>query len=658
MSILLSSRVVGRHYSFTNEGPVLFSASMAHVAVPLHLKPLEEALPLIHQLVSHVVKMAHVHANITQLQALANVVNEEYVQMDDKLSNVFQFFLKNTQDLPNPPTRTPRAITPPPTTTTTTERVTVATLKVGDVPVTEWLQGYHRMFDKQETSTPPLPLVADLPIWNTIKPKPKRKTLRRHQRKKRFIGGLIAGLFAAIGTSTLFGLFEGSKIEQLGKTLNSVVARQEQMIHLLDQESQEIATNRLAMKVLAKAVEGIERVVEYNTWLNDVQSVTLVVRHQILKVNQALDLYLDAIQAAANHRLAYGLLSFEAAENALNNVTQMAKKRQLTPILQTAQQIHQLPTSFLISDDGVTLILHIPLASEDTIFHLWRFTSFPLPIGKDVFGHIHSDKTLIALGTPDINHKPSYVELDDVDLNLCTKFYFTFICPHSRVISRPTRPSCLHALYHGEHELAIKLCKLHLSTDNDDTVIPLSQNEFVAYTKRPSVYTMNCPANASVRSGLQLFGVQTITVREGCQAILPKYKIQAASDIYYSAPPKAFTWTIPPLAWLESDMTITDLSTAVRTLEGMKGLPRIDPHQVDLVKRMSVPLYQNPGHQISWALAGLAAFGCCLLVLGVCVKTWCCGAPPIHLDEYSGAEYKNSQDPAGQLIRRPSLGRG
>ena len=69
---------------------------------------------------------------------------------------------------------------------------------------------------------------------------------------------------------------------------------------------------------------------------------------------------------------------------ALNKIKSMAKERQLTPVLQTAQQIHQLDTSFLTSEDGVTLLLYIPLASEDTVFQLKGFTSFPLQNGDNV----------------------------------------------------------------------------------------------------------------------------------------------------------------------------------------------------------------------------------------------------------------------------------
>ena len=67
-------------------------------------------------------------------------------------------------------------------------------------------------------------------------------------------------------------------------------------------------------------------VVEPNAWINEVQSITEIIRHEIMKVEKALDLYVDAIQAASNHRMANGVLSFKAATEALNKIKYMAKE--------------------------------------------------------------------------------------------------------------------------------------------------------------------------------------------------------------------------------------------------------------------------------------------------------------------------------------------
>ena len=126
--------------------------------------------------------------------------------------------------------------------------------------------------------------------------------------------------------------------------------------------------------------------------------------------------------------------------------------------------------------------------------------------------------------------------------------------------------------------------------------------------------------------------------------------------MYYTQNPvKAFTWTIPPLEWIEADMSIKDLKGAVKYLEEMKGLPEIDPHQVELVKRMSVPMYENTDHQISWTITGIAALACGLLVLGVCAKTWCCVPRYNHLP-FAGVSFvKDPTEPQdNQELREES----
>ena len=190
------------------------------------------------------------------------------------------------------------------------------------------------------------PDVRDNPFFNNNHAEAKN-------RPRRFIGGLIAGILAAFGTTTLFGLFEGEKIDELGKALQTT---QEAMIHLLQANSKDIQTNRLALDTLAAAVDGIAKVVETNHWVQKIQTIVIVTRHEIQKVHQALDLYVRVLQAAGQHRLAFGILSKAGAEAALAEITSMAKKQNLAPILANAQQIHQLSTSFVLTEKGLTYL--------------------------------------------------------------------------------------------------------------------------------------------------------------------------------------------------------------------------------------------------------------------------------------------------------------
>ena len=190
------------------------------------------------------------------------------------------------------------------------------------------------------------PDVRDNPFFNNNHAEAKN-------RPRRFIGGLIAGILAAFGTTTLFGLFEGEKIDELGKALQTT---QEAMIHLLQANSKDIQTNRLALDTLAAAVDGIAKVVETNHWVQKIQTIVIVTRHEIQKVHQALDLSVRVLQAAGQHRLAFGILSKAGAEAALAEITSMSKKQNLDPILANAQQIHQLSTSFVLTEKGLTYL--------------------------------------------------------------------------------------------------------------------------------------------------------------------------------------------------------------------------------------------------------------------------------------------------------------
>ena len=122
------------------------------------------------------------------------------------------------------------------------------------------------------------PDVRDIPFFKNYRPP---NNLAKSSRPKRFIGGLIAGILASIGTTTLFGLFDGEKITELGNALADTNARQQAMIHLIDSNSKEIQTNRLALDTLASAVDGIAKVVEIDHWVSKMHTIVIVSRHEI-----------------------------------------------------------------------------------------------------------------------------------------------------------------------------------------------------------------------------------------------------------------------------------------------------------------------------------------------------------------------------------------
>ena len=92
--------------------------------------------------------------------------------------------------------------------------------------------------------------------------------------------------------------------------------------------------------------------------------------------------------------------------------------------------------------------------------------------------------SLYFLGTPDQNGQQTYAEMDDVEFSLCMKLNWIYICPHRQVITRPSRASCLYSLFMGNHQSSLEHCWLHLTTQDDDVVLPISKDTFILYTKK------------------------------------------------------------------------------------------------------------------------------------------------------------------------------
>ena len=649
-----------RHYSFQQEGKTIFSSHMAHLALPLEVVNLKTAVQHVHKLADHVLRAKAndtISAAAPEIIPLAELLADEYLDLENKLSDVLHFFTDHSLDpQPLPSTREVRnAGTDNPSQTTFDMEAHDKLVKMYEeifMPISAIYEESMKndTEDAESNTLPPetttvmssvmprrhawsrkrslrssihpdaYPDVRDIPFFKNYRPP---NNLAGSGRPKRFIGGLIAGILASIGTTTLFGLFEGEKITELGNALADTNARQQAMIHLIDSNSKEIQTNRLALDTLASAVDGIAKVVEIDHWVSKMHTIVIVARHEIQKVHQALDLYVRTLQAASQDRMAFGLLSKEGAEAALATITDMAKKQNLAPILSSAQQIHQLATSFVLTESGLTLLVHCPLASDLNVYELYRFKSFPLPIGDDVFGHLYSPKSLIALGTPDQNGHQTYAEMDDVELSLCTKLNRIYICPHRQVISRPSRASCLYSLFMGNHQSSLEHCRLHLTTQDDDVVLPISKDTFISYTKKPSTYSVNCYMNNTKSSGHQLTEFTQFTVQPGCIASLPKYKVQPQSDLYYTAQPKSYQWTLPSLDWLKKDMSIKDLTEAVHKLDKIHGLPPIDPQQADILRQLQTPFHQKPTNWMSIGLAIFAVLGVATLCLCAYCRAWC-----------------------------------
>ena len=106
----------------------------------------------------------------------------------------------------------------------------------------------------------------------------------------------------------------------------------------------------------------------------------LLVETELGRLNAALDQFLEIIQAATSHRFHHTILTKEGATIALNEIKKLARSRGLVPVINNPQQFSQLETSYMLTDNGINLVIHLPLASDETTFSIYKYNSLPIMI--------------------------------------------------------------------------------------------------------------------------------------------------------------------------------------------------------------------------------------------------------------------------------------
>ena len=421
-------------------------------------------------------------------------------------------------------------------------------------------------------------------------------------RPKRFIGSLITSLLTSIGVSSIFGAMNSGQIETLREGLRSTDTRQQLLIHAVDENSHHIATNRAAISQLAELTERVVTFTTIEHWKTSGQFMYMLVETELARLNSALDQFLEIIQAATSHRFHHTVLSKEGAKIALDEIKKLAKTKGLVPVINNPQQFSQLETSYMLTDKGINLVIHLPLASEETTFSIYKYNSLPIMIGEKVYARIQPKNEILAVGREESNGRPRYLEISSYDLDLCLALGDVYICKNQQIFNRPSQNTCLYSLFIGSHEAARDQCELELEHKRYDQVVSIGSDEFLYYAASPSSFVFECQNNSIIR-GHQLAAVTKIKVPPFCRAKTKSYILNRENDLYKQQTPLKWAWTLPPLTFLANDTPIKDLNSAMEKLAKIKGLPKITPQTIERIKNMNRPFYTKPFPLVSFTVA-------------------------------------------------------
>jgi hypothetical protein len=68
-------------------------------------------------------------------------------------------------------------------------------------------------------------------------------------------------------------------------------------------------------------------------------SAAMIIMSDMQKLDNILNLFIDIMEAASNHKMHFSILTKEGAEKALIKIKELVKPRHLYPVVATTQQL-------------------------------------------------------------------------------------------------------------------------------------------------------------------------------------------------------------------------------------------------------------------------------------------------------------------------------
>ena len=595
-SINLSTRDI-RHYTFLEKGKLITANDYGHFAFNVNFTNVEPLLNQLYEL-THIARnlssSAYPHADV-----FSALIDEEYRLLNNFYKNIGKFFQ---------PTRPRTSRNPDLVSTSVIEESSGS--REGLIPETS----------SETPSNNHIDVILNDSHTNLSSLNPNHQGKKRRKRAygassnislvrvKRFLGYVATLITGLIAGGTIFGLFDHSQITSLQSAVSDTNQHQDQLIHMINKQSDAIMENRRDLIQIKKSVIKVLAETKKNS--NDISLATLTVyaRHVSECVRNTLELYVATIEAASNQKLHFGLVTHSDAVNALKQVTALAKPRGLVPLIYDPHQILQLPVSIAMQRHGFIIFCHIPLARPENFLTLYSYQPFPITLTTRSQLTIKPPKSLLAI-SPDRHH----IELSSHDLESCTKLGpKVTTCPHLNMLSSPSRPSCLSSLFFAHHESAKNICKLFVSPANDH-VLPLNRNTFLTYTSKVSTYAIKC-YNGTHKEGLQLMTLDKVTVPDNCVAILPGFRLSPKSDLYVESTHQNYLWMYPMEKLLSHpEREVLDVVIEAHESDEISfpHLKRLTQDQLNIATHYSFPMA---------VIAAIFAFAAMTCFVGLC---WC-----------------------------------
>jgi hypothetical protein len=383
-----------------------------------------------------------------------------------------------------------------------------------------------------------------------------------------FLTGILS-----FGTS----IYNRIEISRIHSELSNLEQGTKHIAKIIEEQDHAISTLTHSVNIIKQTVklllqEGSQQKEELLSLKRFVILSTLLTTH-----SAEISAWGRGLEALLEGRLHPTLVNHAKLQEALQSLSRAAGRHGLKPLHLDPSAIFKSDISYVATQENQIIVyVHLPYVDSEP---LDLFEHLPVPFEHEqLLLMVDSEKNVIA--SDEIGMFGT--ELSSSDLLHChsvkTHHGNVYACPHSNLLNRQIRKTCLGSLLFGDTTTAAQTCRQRVqrAETTEDFAIQIRPETLVVYSKSNSTVVETC-SNGTKK--LQMVaGLTVVSATKGCKMsgksflLKPELSIFSEADIFDSVA----TFNVQDLMPVEGPNPV-DLR---RALEEIEKIDKVKPRSI------------------------------------------------------------------------------
>jgi hypothetical protein len=391
-----------------------------------------------------------------------------------------------------------------------------------------------------------------------------------------------------------------------------------QLTHLVDTVHQQGWLDHTNVIAVAREARNLAKDMETFSYYQDNLYRYLGIFIGLSRLGDETNRFKAGLNDLLHGKLSPALLSPYTLDRALTGLREKLQERSLVLAIEDHHQAYNYPVSYHQHPNlTITVHLHIPALKRHDILDLYKFMPLPLIINSDqgpAYATPLPQHQYLA-----INHESSqYRVMPAADLaNECSHIGDLFICRHSNLVAKKSRPNCLVALFTNKQDDIRNRCHFDFKPKFDE-LVQLGESTFLLFQTEDDDISFYCDVNSETDPFPAKRGVQQITVPPGCIAESRSFLFEGQITVNTNANDIVPIHYTPVNVSRLTDHTTQDLARIINDLDITEQQSVTKFKQLDEIYNKQV-LQMQVGYSLG-SVAGLLTLICITVIAYCCYK--------------------------------------